>query len=115
MLKAEEPQPSAPSDTAAPLARVVFQTFHAQKVEKKIDLYGRTAPDRTAKLGAEIAGKIIKLNVRKGDSVKAGQSIAQIDLGDLQIRLERAQAMLNVRQQEFNASKSLKSKGFKVK
>ncbi|MCG9623494.1 efflux RND transporter periplasmic adaptor subunit [Vibrio mediterranei] len=111
VLKAEENQSTAPSDEPAPLARVVYQTFNAQQVEKKIDLYGRTAPDRTAKLGAEIAGKITKLNVRKGDSVKAGQSIAQIDLGDLQIRLERAQAMLNVRQQEFNASKSLKSKG----
>ncbi|MCW8345205.1 efflux RND transporter periplasmic adaptor subunit [Vibrio sp. ZSDZ65] len=109
-LRAEESNPST-SPEVTPLARVVFQSFVAESIDKKIELYGRTAPDRTAKLGAEIAGKIIGLSVRKGDRVKAGQAIAQIDKGDLAIQLERAQAMLNVRQQEFNASKSLKSRG----
>ncbi|MBY6198623.1 efflux RND transporter periplasmic adaptor subunit [Vibrio hangzhouensis] len=111
VLKAEEDSSQSSSSETVPLARVVYQTFDAEQIEKKIDLYGRTAPDRTAKLGAEIAGKIIKLDVRKGDAVKAGQAIAQIDKGDLQIQLERAQAMYNVRLQEFNASKSLKSRG----
>ncbi len=110
VLKAEE-APSQKKEQIIPLARVVYQEFSAEKIDKKIDLYGRTAPDRTARLGAEIAGKIIKLNVEKGDEVKQGQAIAQIDKGDLNIQLERAQAMLNVRQQEFNASKSLKSRG----
>ncbi|MFA0440555.1 efflux transporter periplasmic adaptor subunit [Vibrio sp. 10N.286.49.C2] len=109
-IKAEEGTSTAAPE-AAPLARVVFQSFIAENIEKKIDLYGRTAADRTANLGAEIAGKIIGLSVKKGDSVKVGQPIAQIDKGDLPIQLERAQAMLNVRQQEFNASKSLKSRG----
>lgn len=94
-----------------PLAKVVYQTFHAQATDKKIDLYGRTAPDRQAVLGAEIAGKIVQVKVKKGDSVKAGQSIAQIDKGDLAIQLERANAVLRLKQKEFKAADSLKSRG----
>ncbi|MCJ2378680.1 efflux RND transporter periplasmic adaptor subunit [Vibrio sp. ZSDZ34] len=110
VLKAEEPSTQS-DEPQVPLARVVYQSFIAENVDKKIELYGRTAPDKTAKLGAEIAGKIVRLEVRKGDEVKKGQAIAQIDKGDLLIQIERAKAMLNVRQQEFNASNSLKSKG----
>ncbi|EGU35136.1 hypothetical protein VII00023_21667 [Vibrio ichthyoenteri ATCC 700023] len=98
-------------ETVVPLAKVAYQTFTAQQVHKSIDLYGRTAPDRQAKLGAEIAGKIISLQVEKGDEVKRNQVIAQIDKGDLEIQLQRAQAMLNVRVKEFNAAQSLKKKG----
>ncbi|MFW8631353.1 efflux RND transporter periplasmic adaptor subunit [Vibrio natriegens] len=94
-----------------PLAKVSFQTFTAQNTYKTIELYGRTAPDRQANLGAEIAGKIIALKVEKGESVKQGQVIAQIDKGDLDIQLERAHALLKVREKEFNAAKSLKNKG----
>ncbi|CAH0527095.1 efflux RND transporter periplasmic adaptor subunit [Vibrio hippocampi] len=110
VLKAEEPQPqTVPSQ--APLARVVYQNFTATQVDKQLDLYGRTATDRTATLGAEVAGKIVKLNIKKGDYVKVGQGIAQIDQGDLPLQVERANAMLNVRQQEYNASLSLKKRG----
>ena len=98
-------------ESVIPLAKVAFQTFTAQNTRKAIDLYGRTAPDRQAKLGAEYAGKIIELVVEKGDVVKHNQVIAQIDKGDLNIQLQRAQARLNVREKEYKASKSLKSKG----
>jgi len=107
----ESPPPNQNKDTAIPLAKVAFQEFNAQSTHKTIDLYGRTAPDREAKLGAEIAGKIISLQVKKGDIVKRNQVIALIDTGDLAIQLQRAQAMLEVREKEFKAAQSLKRKG----
>lgn len=110
MLNAEE-APAQNKTEAIPLAKVAYTTFTAQATHKSIDLYGRTAPDKQAKLGAEIAGKIIQLKVRKGDSVKQGQAIAYIDKGDLEIQLQRAEAMLKVKQKEFKAAQSLKSKG----
>ena len=108
---AQETPPGADQETSVPLAKVAYQTFIAQQVHKSIDLYGRTAPDRQAKLGAEIAGKIVTLQVKKGEVVKRNQVIAQIDKGDLEIQLQRAQAMLNVRVKEFKAAQSLKKKG----
>ncbi|CAM4254915.1 efflux RND transporter periplasmic adaptor subunit [Vibrio agarivorans] len=105
---------SAPSDNKAqtiPLAKVVVESFHAENTFKSIDLYGRTAPNKAANLGAEHAGKITSLSVVKGDRVEKGQVIAQIDKGDLDIQMARASAMLKVREKEYNAAQSLKNKG----
>ncbi len=107
----EIPSQKSSQTSEIPLAKVAFTSFSAESVHKSIDLYGRTAPDRQAQLGAEIAGKIVALQVKKGDSVKRNQVIASIDKGDLAIQLQRALAMLKVREKEFNAAQSLKSKG----
>ncbi|WP_367988182.1 efflux RND transporter periplasmic adaptor subunit [Vibrio sp. NTOU-M3] len=109
-LQAEE-TPVKEAEQEIPLAKVAYQTFVAEPTFKKIDLYGRTAPDKLARLGAEFAGKIQQLMVDKGQSVKQGQVIAVIDKGDLPMQLERAQAMLKVREKEFKAAQSLKNKG----
>lgn len=107
--QAEEPASS--TSTEVPQAKVSFQNFHASPTYKAIDLYGRTAPDRHARLGAEIAGKIVTLNIAKGDAVEAGQAIAQIDKADLGIQLERASALYRLKQKEFKAAQSLKKRG----
>ncbi len=109
-LNAEEQTPVKPVDTI-PLAKVMYQTFHAESTQKKIDLYGRTAPDKQARLSAEIAGKILETKINKGEKVKKGQIIALIDQGDLQSQLERAKAVLSVRLQEYKAAESLKNRG----
>ncbi|MDA0148676.1 efflux RND transporter periplasmic adaptor subunit [Vibrio sp. LaRot3] len=111
-LKAEDETAQKQQTTQnIPLAKVAFQTFHSEPTHKTIDLYGRTAPDRQAKLGAEYAGKIVRLQVDKGDSVTKNQVIAAIDKGDLDIQLKRAKAMLNVREKEYKAAQALKKRG----
>jgi multidrug efflux system membrane fusion protein len=94
-----------------PVAKVMFNSFSAQPTSKTIELYGRTAPNRQARLGAEVAGKIVSLNVQKGQRVKQGQVIANIDERDLDIQLQRAKAMLRVKEKEFKAAESLKNRG----
>ncbi|MCS0169798.1 efflux RND transporter periplasmic adaptor subunit [Vibrio alginolyticus] len=111
-LKAQDDYPNSSTSTnTTPLAKVMFDTFLAEPTSKTIELYGRTAPNRQARLGAEVAGKIVSLNIKKGQAVKQGQVIANIDKRDLDIQLKRAQAMLLVKEKEFNAAKSLKSRG----
>ncbi|EGQ8085774.1 efflux RND transporter periplasmic adaptor subunit [Vibrio vulnificus] len=106
-------QESAPEKASQdiPLASVVTQTFDAKPTSRSLELYGRTAPNRQARLGAEIAGKIIRLEVDKGQFVRKGQVIVLIDKRDLDYRLQRAKAMLEVKQKEFKAAQSLKSRG----
>ncbi|QIA64166.1 efflux RND transporter periplasmic adaptor subunit [Vibrio astriarenae] len=103
--------PGNNKDQAVPLAKVVFESFRAEDTFKSIDLYGRTAPNKSANIGAEHPGKIASLAVKKGDQVEKGQVIAQIDKGDLDIQMARASAMLKVREKEYNAAQSLKNKG----
>ena len=109
LIAEENTMPNTVSEM--PKAKVSFQTYTAQKIQKSIDLYGRTAPDKQAKLGAEIAGKIVELAVSKGEAVNKGQVIAHIDKGDLDIQVERASALLIVREKEYKAVQSLKNKG----
>ncbi|PFG55408.1 multidrug efflux system membrane fusion protein [Vibrio sp. ES.051] len=111
-LKTQD-NPALPSSLSnhTPIAKVMFNTFTAESTMKTIELYGRTAPNRQARLGAEIAGKILTLNVEKGQAVKQDQTIAIIDKRDLNIQLQRAQALLLVKEKEFNAAQSLKSRG----
>ncbi|GAM61786.1 membrane fusion protein [Vibrio ishigakensis] len=78
---------------------------------RKIELYGRTAPNRDVHLSAELAGTIESLRVRKGAMVKRGQVIATIDKGDLEIQLVRANALLRVKQKEYEAATTLKKRG----
>lgn len=104
-------EPKTAAEIQVPLAKVGYQTFNATQTDKVIELYGRTAPDRQAKIGAEIAGRIAEVKIAKGQVVTKNQIIALIDKGDLDAQLERAKAQLKVRQQEFNAASALKNKG----
>lgn len=110
MLNADDSAPPNLSEPI-PLAKVAFRTFVAESTHQSLELYGRTAPNKQARLGAEIAGTVMTLKVQKGDVVTQGQVIALIDKGDLDIQLQRAEAMRKVREQEYKAAQSLKSKG----
>ncbi|PSU34900.1 efflux RND transporter periplasmic adaptor subunit [Photobacterium lutimaris] len=99
------------SSSPPPLAKVVTEQFMVQPVTRTLSLYGRTAPNRKATLGAEVAGKVDTLLVRKGQHIKTGQPLIQLDKADRELQLARANAILKVRNQEFNASKSLRKRG----
>ncbi|WP_407332184.1 efflux RND transporter periplasmic adaptor subunit [Enterovibrio sp. 27052020O] len=96
---------------SAPLTKVTVDTFFAEPVTRSISLYGRTAPDRDATISAEADGRVIKVSVKKGATVKKGDLLIFIDKGDRAAQLARSKALLSVRQKEFNAAKSLKKKG----
>lgn len=110
----KEFQPKALSSgeqQSAPLAKVVVSKFKSQLTHRSISLYGRTAPDRQATLGAEVSGTVDTLLVRKGQRVKAGQAVVRLDKADRELQLKRAQALLRVREKEHKAAKSLRERG----
>ncbi len=53
-------------------------------IEETIDVYGRIAPDaeRARTIGARFAGVVEKVNVRIGESVVAGQTLATVESND---------------------------------
>ena len=55
---------------------------------------GTIAAARTVDLAFPQAGTVSSVSVNVGDQVKAGQTLATIDAGDLQLQLEQAQASL---------------------
>ncbi|OZS42745.1 efflux RND transporter periplasmic adaptor subunit [Photobacterium sanguinicancri] len=99
------------SQQSVPLAKVVVSTVTAQPITRTVALYGRTAPDRKATLGAEVSGNVEQLLIRKGQFVKKGQALVQLNKADRELQLQRALALLSVKSKEFNAAKSLRERG----
>ncbi|MGF1714540.1 efflux RND transporter periplasmic adaptor subunit [Photobacterium chitinilyticum] len=104
-LQHEEEQQSAP------LAKVIVTNFKSQPTHRSVSLYGRTAPDRQANLGAEVSGTVDKLLVRKGQRVTEGQALIRLNKADRELQLKRAEALLRVRDKEHKAAKSLRERG----
>ena len=105
--------PAAPAPSTA--IRVQVLDSVAQTRQKNIVLRGRTAADRVVELSAETIGRIDKVFAEKGARVAAGQVIAEIDSADRQAKLAEAKALLQQREEEWTATKSLSEKGFSPK
>lgn len=63
---------------------------------------GTVVPQEMKKLGFKSPGKIIKINVQKGDYIKAGQVLAQLDTKDLEYALRASEANLEAARALYN-------------
>jgi membrane fusion protein, multidrug efflux system len=57
-------------------------------------------------ISSKVPGRIVKFFVAEGDLVKAGQQIAQVDMTDYRLSLERAQAGLETARRELDKAES---------
>ncbi|MCU0686168.1 MAG: efflux RND transporter periplasmic adaptor subunit [Polyangiaceae bacterium] len=72
----------------------VTEVARVSPAQASIDLTatGYVVPERTAKVGSDVPGRITKVAVREGQSVKAGDPIFELDAGDQQTGIATAQA-----------------------
>ncbi|BAO43937.1 efflux RND transporter periplasmic adaptor subunit [Thiolapillus brandeum] len=100
----------------APVAiKVRVATVHSEPVERSIVLYGRTEPNRSLNLKAEVDGRVEAILKKRGEPVKAGDAIIRIAANDRPHLLEHARAELAQRRLEYQGALSLKAKGFQGK
>lgn len=87
---------SPSSEAVLPLPRVRCVSAQARSLADEIVLRGTVvpAPDRSATLSSQVPGRIVRLAVREGDDVEAGQLIAEVEPQPARDTLEEAQAML---------------------
>ena len=76
-------------DTIPTVSTMEIQT---SSVDEYVSLTGKVEGINEVTLIAETNGKIIKTHKHLGDSVKAGESIAEIDHEEINIQLEQAQS-----------------------
>lgn len=72
---------------------------------------GEVAAAQKADLGFRISGKLAKFNVSEGDKVKKGQILAELDITDIQIQLQKAEAEYDTMHADFERGKILVEKG----
>ena len=94
-------------DPAAATTRVVRRDFTSSVLAT-----GAVKPQVGAqvRVGARVSGKVEKLRANIGDSVRAGQVIAELEKGDLQATVGQRQAELNLAKAKLAAVESLSPK-----
>ena len=112
MLGADEPKLTPKEKSAdTSLPRVEVTTFNSQSIQRSIELYGRTEPDRVVVIDAEVDGRVASIKVKEGQSVKKGDVLVELAIEDRLDQLNFAKALLKQREIEYQGAKSLQAKG----
>ena len=88
--KGSEPRVAAPN---LPTAAVRVQNVESKKYRATEEVVGTVRAKLRATLEAKVSGRIEKMPVVAGQSVKAGDVIAQLDVGEIRAKLDQASAM----------------------
>ncbi|MDO8958161.1 MAG: efflux RND transporter periplasmic adaptor subunit [Rhodocyclaceae bacterium] len=112
--KPEEKKPSGPPPTLITVATVKSGAFEVSE-----DTLGTLEAVNDPKVGAEVAGKVIKLLAVSGKTVKQGEALAVIDASDFllqnqsdQAEVKRLEALLAQQDRLVERQQSLVAKGF---
>lgn len=94
-----------------PTVRV--KSITAEMREQELIVRGQTQALRKVQVRAETAGTVAAIRADKGATVKAGDTICQLNVDARVAMLSEARATEKQRQLEFEASKKLQEKGFR--
>ena len=111
-LSAEKINPDISAEKEAPIAKVKVEIINAEQVTNTITLYGRTEPNRSVTIKAQVKGAITKVHAKRGSMIKKGDIIATIALNDLPAQLEHYQTLLKQRRIDYYGAKELFDSGY---
>lgn len=112
ILLADEADRFIEKEFSTPLTHVRTKVIKASPVTRSLTLYGRTEPDHSATVTAEVSGQVIEVLAVRGSVLKKGDLIARLDKNNLPLQLEYAEVRLQQRKVEFDGIKKLSTKGF---
>ena len=101
-------EPQARTSETLPPAQVRVQTIAAVKQPAVEEIVGTVQPKLQAVVEAKITGRIIRLPVRLGQSVKQGDVLAELATQEIQARLEQANATFRQAELDFNRTSNLR-------
>jgi membrane fusion protein (multidrug efflux system) len=94
-------------------------TAEARELPIGVEVSGSVRPVNTAWVKARVAGEIVRITVREGDAVKAGQVLVEQDTTELELRLRQAEQQLasaraqaDIAQRTLANNRALVSQGF---
>jgi membrane fusion protein, multidrug efflux system len=116
--KRADAQPPAPAAVAEFLQDDLYVVAPGA-LEQSLPLTGSLMPLTEATVKAKVAGELVAVTVREGESVKRGQMLARIDLNEVQAKVaareadvEAAKAQLVWAEKNRNQQKALLEKSF---
>jgi len=105
--KSAAPDPAAPEDTPKPIVQVTLAPVTRASLRASISVPGTLAPlpNQEAKVAPLVAGRILKIYVKAGDTVKKGSIIATLDPGPLMGQIQQAEATVKTSRATLNQAK----------
>ena len=97
-----------------PLTVAVRQSS-AEAVTRYLINQGQSEPDRAVQVRAETGGQVEALPVARGSQVDEGAVLVRIAMEDRQARLREAQALVEQREAEHEAARSLGKGGYQAR
>jgi len=95
--------------SATKTATVQTTTVKRGSLVATVSAAGNVAAARTATITSQTAGQVTQVNVQVSDRVKAGQTLVQLDLTDLNRALRSAQLSQQTAQTNFDTAKAKNS------
>lgn len=93
------------------LRKVQVERMQGTLVERVISISGKTAANRSVELKSEIRTKVKAIHKEKGERVKKGDLIVELDARDWPARVAQTKASLRQYKLEFDSAKKLLKKG----
>lgn len=93
------------------LRKVQVERMQGTLVERSITVSGKTAANRSVDLKSEIRSKVKAIHKQKGERVKKGDLIVELDARDWPSRVVQTKASLRQYKLEFKSAKTLLKKG----
>lgn len=116
--RAAETKTEAPDDAdqnASNAARralpVETWTIEARSFEASFEVPGVMTSERDVRVAFETAGRITRIDVDEGDSVKRGQRLARVSTDADQSRIELLESQFETAKREYNRVKNLADEG----
>jgi membrane fusion protein, multidrug efflux system len=110
---------NAKAQSVVELTAIDVVTAQIRELSIGLPISGSLKAANSAYIKARVAGELQGLTVREGDSVKAGQVIARIDVTEYAARQQQAQdqadaakAQIAIAQRQFDNNKALVDQGF---
>jgi len=93
------------------LRKVQVERIQGSLTERLITVSGKTAANRSVELKSEIRSKVKTVHKQKGERVKKGDLIVELDARDWPARVNQTKASLRQYKLEFESAKKLIKKG----
>jgi HlyD family secretion protein len=86
--------------------RVTTEVVEARTIKEMVAASGKIFPQTEVKISSDVSGEVVKLYVEEGDSVSAGQLLANVDPEAIESQVERGRASVNTSKAQLANSRS---------